>query len=300
MCINQQLPTMKYLTGIVALLLTTLTTWAQESAFPLPAIPQELATPTERANYLSLHYWDLYDFDDLSLIGNEKVSEQGFADFINLISYATEQTEALDRLASRLTDNNKMLDYFIDMADRHLANSQSPTYNEGLYIMLLESIVTNGDVEPIKQQQVNYYLTMAYKNRTGSTATDLTLLLRDGSYCNLSDIHGTYILLYFGNPDCNMCDEAKSTLQSSEVIAKMVATHQLTVVSICVEGKTDEWLSTPLPCQWIDACDEELAIYDEELYEMDYPPSFYLLDENHRVILRNVSVTRVIDFLKEK
>lgn len=289
---------MKYISIIVALILTALPLLAQEGAFRLPEIPDELTSPTDRANYKAQHYWDLYNFNDHTLIENEAISEQGFIDFINTISQATEKIEAFDILASRLTNNNKMLDYFIDMADRHLAEPLSPIYNEELYIMMLESIVTNGEFEPIKLQQVEYYLTMAQTNRIGSVAADIELLLRDGTYCNLSDIHGTHILLYFGDPDCNVCEEAKEQLLSSDVIATRVATHQLTIVSVCIEGKSDMWLSTPAPCQWIDACDESQIIFEEETYEIARTPSFYLLDSDHRVVLRDVHAGYVIDYLQ--
>lgn len=291
---------MKHLASIVALILATLTLQAQERKFPHPNIPQGVTTASERTDYMALHYWDLYDFNDLSLIDNEEISEQGFIDFINLICNTTHQVEAFDILASRLTTNNKMLDYFIDMADRHLAEPQSPIYNEELYIMLLESITANGEIEPIKIEQISYYLELAKTNRIGTIAADIELLLRDGTYCNLSDIHGTYILLYLGDPDCNVCEEAKEQLLSSEVITSKVATHQLTIVSVCIEGKSDKWLSTPAPCQWIDACDEHQAVYEEEIYEIARTPSFYLLDSDHRVVLRDVHADYVIDYLQSK
>lgn len=252
---------------------------------------------TADANYKALHYWDAYDFNAPSLIESSAAMEQEFIQFIGIMSHATLPREAFDHLASLLATNNKVLDHFMELAEIHLAQSTSPLYNETLYITMLESIVAQEKLAPIKREQIGYHLSMAQKNSIGSIAADLELLLRDGSHCNLSDIAGSYILLYLGDPDCSVCNQAKAELLTAGIITKMTADGILTVVSVCLEGKTDTWTSTPAPAGWIDACDENMIIYDEELYDLAGTPSFYLLDGNHRVILRDVHAGYVIEYL---
>ncbi len=272
---------------------------AQKAEFPLPTIPSQLTKPAERANYLALHYWDLYNFEDLSLIGNEDISEQGFCNYISIMPHVTQKKEAFDLLISKLDTKTKMLDYFIDLAQKYLTDPQSPVYDEELYILMLESLAASEKLPETKKEQLNYKLSMSKKNRVGSVATDFEILLRDGKHERLSNIDGEYILLYFGDPDCNVCNNAKNQLLASTAINKMVSNHTLTIVSICVEGKTDVWEATPAPQSWIDACDEKQVIYEEELYEMASIPSFYLLNSNHHVMLRDVPVEYIIKYLQD-
>src|SRR5690554_6904984 len=53
--------------------------------FVLPTIPGSITQPAERATYLSLHYWDRFDFGDRSLIERPEITEQAFVDYINIL-----------------------------------------------------------------------------------------------------------------------------------------------------------------------------------------------------------------------
>lgn len=67
---------------------------AQQKAFPMSQIPTTLSTPAERANYLAIHYWDLYDFSEETLSHSGRMSEQAFTDFISIMPYVTERDSA--------------------------------------------------------------------------------------------------------------------------------------------------------------------------------------------------------------
>lgn len=70
------------------------------------------------------------------------------------------------------------------------------------------------------------------------------------------------------------------------------------VLSVCVEGKTEAWLSSSAPSGWIDACDEEGVVYEGSLYDIPGLPVLYLLDSEHRVLLKNVQSGQIESFLK--
>ena len=53
--------------------------------FRLPDMPVTLTAPGDRAAYLSLHYWDHFDFADTSLISRPEITEQAFVDFISIL-----------------------------------------------------------------------------------------------------------------------------------------------------------------------------------------------------------------------
>ena len=66
--------------------------------FRLPDIPAVLTAPEDRAAYLSVHYWDHFDFKDPSLIERAEVTEQAFVDFISILPYAGNAPAAVDTL----------------------------------------------------------------------------------------------------------------------------------------------------------------------------------------------------------
>lgn len=261
--------------------------------FPLPNVPDTITSRTQRANYLALHYWDNINFNDTTLIGNEDISEQGFCNFISIMPYVTQQREAFDIFVQGITGNSKIQSYFMSIAQKYLAEPQSPVFNESLYITLLESITSLDTLSLSDYEKYNFILQMEKKNQIGSIACDFEYLLRDGSYGHLYDIDNSYTLIFFGDPDCDICNKAKEQLLSSVYTHLKFIGGYLTILSVCVEGKTSKWQETPAPEGWIDACDEKCAIYEHLLYDIPGLPSLYLLDKEHRVILRDVHVDAV-------
>ena len=122
---------------IVILLLLPFSLLAQKT-FPYPDVPETLKSEKARANYLVEHYWDRYDFRNSALIGNRDVSEQGFVNFVSMVSCATAKEAAFESFASKVVANSHMLQYFMGLAAKYLAEPSSSVYDEALYILFLE------------------------------------------------------------------------------------------------------------------------------------------------------------------
>lgn len=270
-----------------------------QDVFPLPDVPTTLKGPEVRANYLALHYWDKIDFNDNSIIGNKEIVEQGFSNFISIMPYVGEKEAAFEMLGSRLVTNTRMLQYFLTVGMKYLAEPLSPVYDEELYIMFLNGIVSQQGITERDYEEVAFELDMARKNRIGTKAADFAFLKRDGKQGRLSKVKAEYILLFFGDPECDVCAEVKENLKSSEVIASFIDNGRLKVLSVCVEGDTDAWRQTTLPPAWIDACDDKQVIYGDLLYDIPGLPVLYLLDKEHNVIMKNVPLLHIEQFLEK-
>ena len=265
--------------------------------FPLPSVPDSLVTTESRANYLALHYWDNIDFNDSTIIGNIDISEQGFSNFISIMPYVTQKEIAFSEFVSKISLKPDVQDYFMAVAKKYLAESQSPVFNDELYIMMLQSLLSSDMLDSARRAKYSMILDTEMKNRVGEVATDFEFMLRDGGRGRLSEINAKYILVFFSDPDCDRCNLAKAQIDASAVVRIKLLLGDLALLSVCVEGDTDAWKRIKTPDEWIDACDEKCAIYDQELYDIPGLPSFYLLDSSHRVILRDVHFQLVENFL---
>lgn len=265
-------------------------------SFPLPSVPKELKGVEVRANYLALHYWDRYDFADNALIGDKDISEQGFSNFISIMPYVTEKDAAFAQLAGSMIRNPRMVDYFVALGMKYLYEPASPVYDDGLYILLLENILKQQSLSDRQRQELQFDLKMANKNRVGGLATDFGFLARTGERNTLLNVKGEYILLFFGDPDCDYCTEAKGQLLSMPAFGRLVADGDLKVILVSVEGMSDAWKESRAPEGWIDACDDGMEIHNGLLYEIPGLPVLYLLDKSHRVLLKNTSPAAVENF----
>ena len=282
---------------LVVFALSTVVNSLGSEVFPLPSVPDSLVTAKSRANYLALHYWDNIDFNDSTIIGNEDISEQGFSNFISIMPYVTQKEVAFAEFVSKISLKPDVQDYFMAVAKKYLAESQSPVFNEELYITMLQSLLSSDMLDSARRAKYSVILDTEMKNRVGEVATDFEFMLRDGGRGRLSEIDAKYILVFFSDPDCDRCNSVKAQIDASAVVRIKLLLGVLALLSVCVEGDTDAWKRIKTPDEWIDACDEKCAIYDQELYDIPGLPSFYLLDSSHRVILSDVHFQLVENFL---
>ena len=282
---------------LVVFALSTVVNSLGSEVFPLPSVPDSLVTAESRANYLALHYWDNIDFNDPTIIGNEDISEQGFSNFISIMPYVTQKEAAFAEFISKISLKPDVQDYFMAVAKKYLAESQSPVFNDELYIMMLQSLLSSDMLDSARRAKYSVILNTEMKNRVGEVATDFEFMLRDGGRGRLTEINAKYILVFFSDPDCDRCNLVKAQIDASAVVRIKLLLGDLALLSVCVEGDTDAWKRIKTPDEWIDACDEKCAIYDQELYDIPGLPSFYLLDSSHRVILRDVHFQLVENFL---
>ncbi len=273
---------------------------ASDAAFRLPEIPSTLVNPEERAAYLSVHYWDHYDFSDTTLIDREDITEQAFVNFLSILPYAANAEAAVDTLYRRASVSSAMLYHFIELGDKYLYEPNSPMYNEELHILVLRALLANPSLSEGEKERPRYLLEMALKNRPGDKAADFAYVERSGRKGCLSGITSDYLLLYFNDPECEDCREVKQQLTESQPLYGLLSDGRLAVLSVCVEGKTAAWESAVYPEGWIDAYDEGKQLTRDRVYDLKAMPTLYLLDKEHRVLLKDTSVGQIEAWLSER
>ncbi len=270
--------------------------------FRLPDIPAVLTTPEERAAYLTLHYWDHFDFADTTLIDRPEITEQAFVDFISVLPYTPMEHAqvAVDSLIGRTLARKAMFYHFIELADKYLYEPNSPMHDEDLHILVLQSVVNDPRVEEIDKLRPRYLLEIARKNRPGDVAADFAFICRDGSRRRLSEIKAEYLLLYFNDPECGECRSMKERLAASPTVNGLLNAGRLKLLSVCVEGRTAAWEKAAFPARWIDGCDDGQRLTRDEVYDLKAMPTLYLLDAGKRVILKDAPIERIEAWLSEK
>lgn len=270
--------------------------------FRLPDIPAVLTTPEDRASYLTLHYWDHFDFADTTLIDRPEITEQAFVDFINVLPHTpqAQAQAAVDSLVSRTLARKAMFYHFVELADKYLYEPNSPMHDEDLHILVLRALVNNPRVEEIDKLRPRRLLEIALRNRPGDTAADFLFTRRDGSSSRLSDITAEYLLLYFNDPECDECRSMKERLTVSPTVNRLLESGRLKLLSVCVEGRTPAWEKAVFPARWIDGCDVAQRLTRDYVYDLKAMPTLYLLDAEKRVLLKDAPIERIEALLCEK
>lgn len=268
--------------------------------FRLPDVPDTLKDPEARASWLSLHYWDHFDFADTALISRPEITEQAFVDFVSILPYTPEAAAAVDTLFRRASAEKEMLYHFISLGDKYLYEPNSPMHNEELHILVLRALVDSPRLDEMDKVRPRHLLEMALKNRPGDVAADFAVICRDGKRLKLSQIKSPYLLVYFNDPDCRDCRLVKERITSSQAIGEMISAGKLKILSVCVEGKTAVWEKTSFPANWIDGYDEGQRLTREQVYDLKAMPTLYLLDAEKKVILKDAPVEQVEAWIEKR
>lgn len=281
--------------------------------FNLPHIPATLVTPESRIDYLTAHYWDNFDFTDTTLISKPEITEQAFADFIDLLAGipAPKADSALTRMIKASTADSAMFVHFIDLSEKYLYDPNSPLRDEELYIPVLRYIADSPYLDSLSKLRPRYQLELALKNRPGDIATDFTYTLASGKRYHMSHIRTDYTILFFNNPDCEDCSRVKQYIDASPAIGGQLRKQgktvpggsvgkKLAVLALYTENDVPRWRNAEYPVGIINAYDAGQKIAAGQLYDLKAMPTLYLLDKDKRVILKDATVEQIEQWLIDK
>lgn len=239
--------------------------WAQDVSFPYPTVPETLATDEAKLAYVLEHFWIKYDFSDSSQ-ANQKVGEQGFVDFVNLMAYADSVTcaKAAGAFADSIACSEQRLSHFEALTRHYLENPQSPLRNDTVYCHLLRAL-------PATSQR-QFLMRQLSLNQPGMLAADFSFVDTKGKKQRLYGIQSPLTLLVFYDPLCEHCQEQMPQIQREPVLQK---TSGLKVVYV----------------------DTNLNPGVMKDYYLPVLPSLYLLDAHKRVVVKNGALQQVVERL---
>lgn len=268
--------------------------------FQMVTVPDGLKTPAERADYLVAHYWDSFNFSDTAYIHLPEITEQAFADYVDILPRADQEkayvsiTGMLDRIVKE-DQTGKMYPYFLSLYRHYLYDPNSPLRDDEYYIPVTEYLMTDIVSDMAAKERARFDLSMMLKNRKGNIAADIVYTLANGSRGNLQALKKEYTLLYFYDPDCPNCRETTAYLRESFLINDLLFTGKLDILALYTDSDILLWRKhlQGMPLSWINGYDKECAVRNKSLYDLKAIPNLYLLDKEKRILLKDADATTV-------
>ena len=267
----------------------------------LPTIPDILTTQEAQDEYLATHYWDKFNFADTAYIGNVDITEQALADFTGVLHRINPTTaaEAITNMMAAAHIDSLMFDYFINLTDKYYYNPNSPLRNDEYYMPVLNYLVAITPDTDAQRYRYMDRLQMAMKNRPGEQATNVEWVTADGQKMSLKDVKAHFTLLFFNEPDCHDCARVKEYMNQSQLFSFLLSNKTedggvpLQVVGIYAGEDEELWKGGVYPSFMINGYDKSQKISMQRLYDLKAYPTLYLLDDQKRVVLKDVSVEQV-------
>ena len=267
--------------------------------FRLPEVPSILHSPEARAQFISEHYWDNFDFADTAYIHLPDITQQAIVNFMDLMQRVPQNIaeKSISNLYDKASPHPAMLGHFWETMSRYWNDATSPLKNEGMFIVLCRQIEQHPQVDEALKQRAAYACRLAEKNRVGHLATDFVYTLASGKQGRLYRIKADYILLFLYNPDCDICTDIKNRMKQSSVLNEMLHNGTLKILTIYPDDDIALWQNriAELSEKWINAYDKEQILSRDLLYDLSSMPSFYLLDKEKRVLLKDADWNQVME-----
>ncbi len=267
--------------------------------FVLPPIPQTITVPRERAEYLTMHYWDRFDFMDRKMIDRPEITEQAFVDYINILHHVPKESadKSVEYTLEKATIDTVMYRHFATLFEKYLYDPNSPLRNEELYLPVLNKYKSSPLLTEERRSVFLFQLDMVLKNRVGQKAHNFVYTLPSGQSYTLYDLKSEYTLLMFSNPGCSTCEAVTKQLDQSKELSGALSLNSpgrtmLTILTIYPDNDLEEWLAhlDKMPTAWIHGYDKGMKITHEKLYDIKAIPTLYLLDSDKKVILKDTSI----------
>ena len=187
--------------------------------------------------------------------------------------------------------------HYSQMINHYLDNPNSPLRNDVVYVHFLRNIRPYYANDAAARQRYTFKLTQAKKNLPGEPATDFTYTERNGQQGKLSNIQAKFTLLFFHDPDCENCKR----IMPYAVAEDQLKRQDVAVLAIYADKDYEAWRKDvrTYPANWIDAYSPNGEITQKLLYYLPATPSFYLLDANKKVILKDAPLDTVLAFLQQ-
>lgn len=284
--------------------------------FPMAEVPVMITEPQERATWIAQHFWDrftqpdkLYVCDSLTVNGvpAEKLEQQVglFASFLQQLPLQEGQM-AMDAAYSRLEAFQKaqpegnVFQETSALISRYFYDPNSPVRSEDLYLPFASRMATSELVPDSEKGQYAWETKVCSLNRTGTPAADFRFVDTAGRTRTLYGIQAEWLLLIFGNPDCNACREIVEEMGASVAISNLIHSGRLKVVDVYIDEDIELWKQRrdSYPSAWINGYDPTFTIRTDRVYAVRAVPSLYLLDKDKTVVLKDAPVQWALEILE--
>lgn len=248
-------------------------------------------------------FWEDFDFSDLDAVKNPDIGEQKLVDFIYSISEydSNQRKSAIDNMLEGAYREKESYKHFLSLFNHYLYNPNSPMQSDVIYESVLEFATSHPLGEDAEDFRNKELYELVKKNQPGQIAENFSALLPNGKVLNLSDIKSKYTLLFFYEPGCQYCEEVIQNYRSHPSINQLIEGEKLTVFAIYPYGELAAWeaYQNQLPNGWVNGIDKEMKIIKSKLYDIKATPTIYLLDEDKKVIYKDVDAEHVLYVLEE-
>ena len=246
-----------------------------------------------------LGFWSSLIQKDSLLWEKEDILDQEMVNYIySLNNLDSSQIVNSIQDAIQCLNDSANLYKFWDKVNHYSYHPNSPVRNDEISLVLFQELVKISTVKEPYKVRYNHIINLLKKNRPGYLANDFEIIDKSGNIKSLYSIKSPLLLVMFYDPNCHTCHDIIKSLEASKILSNLINQEKVNVltVNVLLQEKKQS-LIHDMPHSWISASDPDQSILNEELYNILAYPTIYLLDQDKKVILKDVDLKQTLQYL---
>lgn len=284
-------------------------------------LPTGLKNPKSREDsiaqfrFLKDHYWDNFDFMDGRLV-RTPIFDNRLKTYLNnwvvpdadSIIYEMNWMMALGRNDPEMS--RYLISYFID-------NYMYPKImgQDKVFLQAYEKYVANNNplaswLNEKQRKAITERAYMVMANQLGAPAYDMAFVDTSGKVRNLHGLKNKFVVINFWDPNCGKCKEELPKLDS--LYKAVWKNNDVQVYAVMVNEDAQEewkkairitgkgWVHVHQTKAMREAEEKEKLPNFRQLYDMRSTPTLFLLDQDKRIIAKNLGLEDLNNVLMQK
>lgn len=266
--------------------------------FEYPSTPDEIEWK-DRSNWLMEHFWDNFDTNQ-NAVGQIQLNH-AFKTWCVPLRLADKNValESAHKLIKRVEKNPTLLLQLTKAAEYNIYDpATAEIWADDFYIPFLEALVSNKKVPKLQKPRYAMQLERLKNSAFGAQLPAFSYRDRTGLPAKF-DTGQKYMIVEFGDPDCNECQMTRIELKLNDVVSRYINEGKLGLAFILPDADPadTDWMESvsDYPDNWTVGAAEDL---DTKL-DLKLTPSLYLLSPQGLILQKNSDVKSVVLALEE-
>lgn len=267
-----------------------------DTFFQLPIVPDTMEF-NNRINYLVTHYWDFCDLK--KAFSSKQRMADAFKEYLDLMPLASGRValESVKNFVGKIEKQPQDLLFITRQAEDYMYSDTAVVVSDQLYLPFVKAVAQNKKIDKESKMRYERQARLIGSCLFGSVAPDFKYTDRHGNLRQFSTDTATLVLLYVYDIDCPDCSLTRVRLDADASTTKLIDAGRLKIVAISSTTPDGEWRDAvaSYPANWsVGAVDDF-----DDIYELKSVPTFYILDNKHRIIGKNLDIEKVLQVNRE-
>lgn len=268
-----------------------------------PPLPENISKKDTAAilGYYRDHYLDNIDFSDNRLIRTDNLYRMINQYLTNIIfPHYDSINRAVDQIIEKASPDKEMKQFITEHMMGYFAVSKYMTH-KNVFVHLAEKYYFTGIadwVEEEKLKKIRERVQSIKPTMVDQIAPDLEVFRNDMSPFSLHELVADYTILFIYEPECGHCREATPQIKKIAEDYWSKGVEVFAMYSLIDKPEWDKFIEEQGLEEWNNVFDPYRTTNFYDLYNVITTPRIFLLDKDKKIILSDVGVEQIRDFLK--